>query len=96
MICSRQAARFVRNCLLIGAVLVLLIDQVGEPLLRWEYRYRGSSSNRQILDATYYGFSGRYESGVLDTPDGYPVVLFSRLEPPLWQRVTGKLRSMIP
>ncbi|TWT43474.1 hypothetical protein [Botrimarina hoheduenensis] len=96
LISWRQIVRLVRNALIVGAVVVLLIDQVGEPLLRWEYRYRRGDPDRRPLAATYYGLSGRYESCQQCYSDGLPVVLFAQPEPPLWRRAADKVRSLLP
>lgn len=92
----RKAVRCVRNVLIVGAVLVALVDQVGEPLLRWEYRYRRGDPNRTPVSATYIGLSGRYASCQLCRASGHPVVLFSRPNPSLWQQGTAQVRSLLP
>ncbi|TWT86729.1 hypothetical protein Mal64_35580 [Pseudobythopirellula maris] len=96
LISWRQVVRRVRNVLIVGAVLGLLIDRVGEPLLRWEYRYRGSRAHPQILNATYVGLRGRVESDGLDGAGDCPLVLFVRPDPPLWRRVTDPFWPRTP
>lgn len=96
LVSRRQATRLVRNFLLLAGLWVLLLDQVGEPLLRWEYSYRRGDPNKSPLNATYYGLSGRYESGELGYTGGYPVVFFSRPDPPLWQRACDGISSILP
>jgi hypothetical protein len=93
---TRQIVRFLRNGLIVAAVTVLLIDQVGEPMLRWEYRYRGSSSNPHIINATYLGVRGRIESGALDHVGDCPLVLFAKPNPPLWRQASDRVLSLLP
>lgn len=92
----RRIVRYVRNILIVGIAVCLLVDCFGEPLLRWEYRYRGSYANRQVLSATYVGvLRGQIESEALRDPKGCPLVLFVQPEPPLWQLTLDRILSAI-
>lgn len=94
LVSRRKVVWCVRNVLIVGAVLVVLVEQVGEPLLRWEYRYRGQSSNPTIFSATYIGVRGRVESADLNAGD-CPVVLFVQPNPPLWRQASDRVLSLL-
>lgn len=96
LISTRTIRRIVRNWLIVITAVLLLIDLAGEPLLRWEYRYRGRRSDPYIFDATYVGFSGRLEASAGEYADGCPLVLFVKPSPPLWRRATQSLLSLVP
>lgn len=91
LISLRAIRRAMRNWLIVAAAVALLIDLVGEPLLRWEYRYRGRRSDPYILDATYVGVSGRLEASAGEYAEGCPLVLFVKPSPPLWRRATQSI-----
>lgn len=94
LLSRRQLVRLARNGLIVAAVLAAFVELVGEPLLRWEYRYRGSSSHPHILSATYVGLGrGRVESGALRNAGDCPVVLFAKPERPLWRQAAGWLTT---
>jgi hypothetical protein len=93
---ARAIRRGARNWLIVTATIVLWIDLVGEPLLRWEYRYLGDHSAPSILDATYVGVSGRLEASAGEYADGCPLVLFVKPSPPLWRRASDCFVSLVP
>lgn len=89
----RAALRHGVRLLVVMVTVVVLVDMLGEPLLRWEYRYRGPHSDPTILSGTYYGFSGRHEVWAGEHAHGCPLILWRRPEPPLHRRLFAIGRS---
>jgi len=89
----RRTIRTVRNLLLVVAACTICFHWAGEPLLRWEYRYRGRHSDPVMIDATYVGFSGRREIRADDYAEGCPLILFVKPEPSLSHKL---LRALWP
>lgn len=86
LLCPRAARRLARNLLLVIGIAWFAIDMLGEPLLRWEYRYRGHHASPQVIDATYIGMSGWRHVHANELGVRCPLVLFVCPDPPLWCR----------
>ncbi len=92
----RRLVRTTRNLLVVAVVGAAFIDYVGEPLLRWEYRYHDRATGAKVLDATYVGVSGRRFVRAGETDGDCPVILFAKPAPPLWRRATDRIASWAP
>lgn len=91
----RKVRRLLRNWLLLFGVIIAFVDVIGEPLLRWEYQYRGTYEQKTILNATYYGIGGRLESSTGQHGEGCPLIVFVRPETPLWKQLAHQISSRI-
>lgn len=91
----RRVLRGTAVLLLTVAALVLFVDTVGEPRLRWEYHYRGSYSDPVILDATYIGPSGLRPAGLNEQALGFPALSFVKPSPPLWRQLADRAIAVV-
>jgi len=91
----RRLRRLIRNVLFLVVVPMVVVDDVGEPLVRWNYRYEGNRQQVVYLDATYIGLSGSRKVYADQFGKGCPLVLFIKPETPLWRRMADKTTTWI-
>ncbi|MEE4213295.1 MAG: hypothetical protein V2I43_28960 [Parvularcula sp.] len=75
--------------------LIVFLEAVGEPILRWEYSYSPIGGGRKIVHSgTYVGVSGTHRVVSGQYADGCPLIVFRDLNQPLivslWEAIQAE------